>query len=90
MSFIFNKITKFIVGNLYTAYLAINKKQASTWRVLSAETLKSPLSLPVLMTKAPRWNNHAIIGTLGPFKVEDSLGVNLDIIKNDCIQTHFI
>ena len=90
LSFIFNKVMKFIIGNVYTIYLAINKKQASTWRVLSAETLKSPLSFPVLMTKAPRWNNHAIIGTLGPFKVKDSLGVNLETIKKSAPSWIFV
>lgn len=69
---------KFIIGNLYTVYLAVNKKQACQWRVLSAENLKSALSIPVLMTKGPRWNTHAIIGTLGPFSVQDSLALDLD------------
>jgi hypothetical protein len=75
LSFFFYKAMKFFIGNLYTIYLAINKKNASQWRILSAETLKSPLSLPVLMTKGPRWNTHAIIGTLGPFSVEDKIAI---------------
>ncbi len=77
-SFIFYKLMKFLIGNLYTLYLIVNKKVASQWRVLSNELLKSPLSLPVLMTKGPRWNTHAVIGTLGPFSLQESLSLDLD------------
>lgn len=77
LSFLFYKLIKFIIGNLYTIYLYLNKKKASQWRVISAELIESPLSLPVLMTKGPRWNTHAIIGTLGPFTVKDF--IELDV-----------
>ncbi len=77
LSLLFYKVMKFIIGNLFTIYLAVNKNKASQWRVLSQETLDSALSLPVLMTKGPRWNTHAIIGTLGPFKVEQEVSLNI-------------
>jgi Family of unknown function (DUF6208) len=79
LSFLFYKIMKFVIGNLYTIYLSIDKKKASRWRVISSELIESPLSLPVLMTKGPRWNTHAIIGTLGPFAVKDY--IELDVIS---------
>ena len=82
LSFLFYKVTKFIIGNLFTIYLAIDKDKASQWRVLSQETLDSPLTLPVLMTKGPRWNTHAIIGTLGPFSVEKSIAIDLESANN--------
>ena len=82
LSFIFYKVTKFIIGGLFIVYLAINKKQASQWRVLSEKTLRSPLILPVLMTKGPRWNTHAIIGTLGAFKVEQEIAIDLESTNN--------
>jgi len=82
LSFIFYKITKFIIGNLFTVYLAINKTKASTWRVLSQKMIDSTLVLPVLMTKGPRWNTHAIIGTLGPFKVEQEVSLNIATANN--------
>ncbi|MBD2578916.1 DUF6208 family protein [Oscillatoria sp. FACHB-1406] len=78
LSFLFYKVLKFAIGNLYTLYLMLNRKQASRWRVLSAENLKSPLSLPVLMTKGPRWNTHAIIGTLGPFTVKEKVALDTE------------
>ena len=81
-SFLFYKVTKFVIGNLFTIYLAVNKKQASQWRVLSAKTLQSPLVLPVLMTKGPRWNTHAIIGTLGPFSVQQEIAIDLESANN--------
>jgi hypothetical protein len=82
LSFLFFKITKFIIGIAYTIYLTLNPQKASQWRILSAETLKMPLSLPILMTKAPRWNTHAIIGTLGPLEIQESIAFDLDTIKN--------
>ena len=80
-SFLFYKLMKFVIGNLYTIYLAINQDKAKQWRILSAETLKTPLSLPVLMTKGPRWNTHAIIGTLGPLSVQETIALDLNSIK---------
>ncbi|MGL5878510.1 MAG: DUF6208 family protein [Xenococcaceae cyanobacterium] len=79
LSFIFYKVMKFLIGNLYTIYLSRDREKANQWRVLSQEVIDSPLSLPVLMTKGPRWNTHAIIGTLGPFAVKDYL--ELDVIS---------
>ncbi|MGK7875131.1 MAG: DUF6208 family protein [Xenococcaceae cyanobacterium] len=82
LSFLFYKAMKFVIGNLFTVYLTLNKEKASQWRVLSAETLKSPLTLPVLMTKGPRWNTHAIIGTLGPFAVKQSIALDVESANN--------
>jgi hypothetical protein len=76
LSFVFNKIVKFAVGNLFTVYLVLNKKKASEWRVLSEKTINAPLVLPVMMTKGPRWNTHATIGTLGPFKVRSAIAID--------------
>ncbi len=77
LSFLFNKVMKLVIGNLFIIYLALNKKKADQWRVLSAKMIDAPLILPVLMTKGPRWNTHAVIGTLGPFRVEQAIAINL-------------
>ena len=77
LSFVFNKVMKFIIGNLFTVYLAVNKKKASQWRVLSKKMIDAPLVLPVMMTKGPRWNTHAVIGTLGPFAVRETIAIDV-------------
>jgi hypothetical protein len=77
LSFIFNKVLKFIIGNVYTIYLIFNQKKAKQWRLIDRELVKSALNRAVLITKAPRWNTHAIIGTLGPFSVQKSLSIDL-------------
>lgn len=82
LSFLFYKGMKFLIGNLYTLYLIKDREKASRWRILSGENLRSPVSVPVLMTKGPRWNTHAIIGTLGPFAVRESIAVHLPTLKN--------
>ena len=76
-SFVFYKVMKFIIGNLFTIYLAVDKKKALQWRVFSQKTINAPLVLPVLMTKGPRWNTHAIIGTLGPFAVQQTIEIDV-------------
>ena len=77
LSFVFYKVMKFVIGNLFTVYLAINTEKASQWRVLSQKMIEAPLVLPVLMTKGPRWNTHAVIGTLGPFTVQESIEIDV-------------
>ena len=77
LSFVFNKIVKLVIGILFTVYLALNKSKAKQWRVLSEKMINAPLILPVMMTKGPRWNTHAIIGTLGPFKVENKIAIDI-------------
>jgi hypothetical protein len=82
LSFIFYKVSKFAIGTLYLIYLQLNKKIQTQWRVLSADTIAKPLVMPVLMTKAPRWNTHAIICTLGPFPVKEKISIDLSSIRN--------
>ncbi|BAQ65820.1 DUF6208 family protein [Geminocystis sp. NIES-3709] len=84
LSFIFAKINKLFIGNLYTLYLIFNKKKSKQWRVIDNDLVASSLNLGVLMTKAPRWNTHAIIGTLGPFSVNNSLSIDLKSGNNSC------
>jgi hypothetical protein len=43
--------------------------EGTKWVVFSADRLRRPLELAVLMVQAPRWNPHAIIATAGPFPV---------------------
>jgi hypothetical protein len=57
------------------------KEQARRWRPLSADTLRKLLALPVLMTSAPRWNPHAVIATLGPLSVRETLTVDVEAAR---------
>ena len=82
LSFVFYKVMKLIIGILFTIYLAINQEKASQWRFFSKKMIAAPLILPVLMTKGPRWNTHAVIGTLGPFKVEREFALDIESANN--------
>jgi hypothetical protein len=82
LSFIFYKIMKLAIGILYTIYLAVNQEKASQWRFFSQKMIAAPLILPVLMTKGPRWNTHAVIGTLGPFKVKQEIALDIESANN--------
>lgn len=80
-SWIFFRVMKVLIGNLYTLFLLLNREKSQQWRVFSPEVLNAPLSLPVLMTKGPRWNTHAVIGTAGPIKVDKRLSLHLTTIQ---------
>lgn len=82
LSFLFYKIMKFLIGIVFTIYLAVNREKASQWRFFSQKMISAPLILPVLMTKGPRWNTHAVIGTLGPFRVEQEFSLDLESANN--------
>jgi hypothetical protein len=47
------------------------------WRPFSARTLKLKWYLPFLMTRAPRWNPHALIANAGPFAARRSIRVRV-------------
>ena len=76
LSWLFFHLNKPLIGRLYQRHLEQQRDLAHTWRLLSEETLSRPMSLPVLLTKGPRWNTHASIGTLGPLAVDHSLAVD--------------
>jgi hypothetical protein len=75
LSWAFFHLNKALIAVAYQRYLDRQAERGSTWRILSEETLRIPVSLPVLLTKGPRWNTHAAIGTLGPLAVRRTLAV---------------
>jgi hypothetical protein len=75
LSWGFFHLNKTLIALLYQVYLDRQFERSRTWQILSPETLSLPVSLPVLLTKGPRWNTHATIGTLGPLSVERHLAV---------------
>jgi len=76
LSWAFFHCNKALISGLYQRYLDRQADRSQTWRLLSEETLRLPVSLPVLLTKGPRWNTHASIGTLGPLSVRGHLAVD--------------
>jgi hypothetical protein len=81
LSFCFFKVVKAVIGLFYGIYLSRDRNRATQWQVLSAEVLSIPIVLPVLMTKGPRWNTHAIIGTVGPFTVQNTISIDLKSLR---------
>ncbi len=77
LSFLFFKVTRFLVRRLLSLYYVLRSKSALRWQFASAELLDTPGALPMIMTTGPRWNTHAIVGTAGPVVVQDSLTVNV-------------
>lgn len=75
LSWAFFHANKALIARLYQRSLDREAVRSQAWRLLSEQTLSLPVSLPVLLTKGPRWNTHASIGTLGPLAVEGQLAV---------------
>lgn len=77
LSFVFFKLMKFVVGNLYNLRLSKEKQENFEWQPLSKETLERSITLPFWMTFGPRLNTHAIIAPVGPFEVQQSVEVEI-------------
>jgi hypothetical protein len=79
LSFGFYRANRLLISRLYRRYQSRLGSRATRWRLLNRSTLAMPISLPVLMTTGPRWNTHALIGTLGPLHVAESLSIRTSI-----------
>ncbi|MGF1523325.1 MAG: DUF6208 family protein [Leptolyngbyaceae cyanobacterium] len=77
LSFIFFKIMKFVIGLRYNALLSRQSQRVLDWRPLCKEVLETPITLPFWMTFGPRLNTHAIIATVGPFTVEETIELHI-------------
>jgi Family of unknown function (DUF6208) len=76
-SWLYFKEMKFILGRLYTFALSRMTYEAHDWKVFNEETLRRPLVLPIIATKGPRWNTHAVIVTAGPLEVTSRLSIEV-------------
>lgn len=82
LSWLLYRAMRLLFSRLYRWSLSRKSEADLQWRVLGADTLKNvPFALPVIMTTGPRWNTHAVIGTLGPFAIAESLELNLNTIQ---------
>jgi Family of unknown function (DUF6208) len=72
-SWVFFKVMKFLLGRLYTFALSRMTYEAHDWKVFNEDTIGRPLVLPIIATKGPRWNTHAVVVTAGPLEVKHSL-----------------
>ena len=77
LSFVFFKTVKFVMRRLTSVYYVVAKNQAFRWKFASAEVLKMPGALPMIMTMGARWNTHAIVANAGPIAITQSLRVNV-------------
>lgn len=83
-SFCFFKGSRLLIGPLLHAQAARFNKAGFRWSVLCEETIRSDLTLAVLMTRGPRWNPHALIASSGPFPVADSLSISAPPTTQSC------
>lgn len=77
-SYVLQKIVKQAMRGLVALGNRGAKAGSSGWRVLSGDLVNRPFSLAIFMTKAPRWNTHAVIGMAGPMELGSSLSIQTD------------
>ena len=77
-SYVLQKIVKQAMSGLVALGNRSAKAGSLGWRVLSGDLLNRPFSLAIFMTKAPRWNTHAVIGMAGPLELGNSLSIQAD------------
>ncbi|MBE9049172.1 hypothetical protein IQ243_01890 [Nostocales cyanobacterium LEGE 11386] len=66
---------KLLIGNVYNFQLSQENQKNLEWRPLSTDILKTSITLPFWMIFGPRLNTHAIIATVGPFKVNKTIEI---------------
>jgi hypothetical protein len=76
LSFAFFKVVRLVVALIFRIHQLASKRRLE-WRYASADLFKKPLVLPLIMTTGPRWNTHAIVGTVGPVVIRKSIQVNV-------------
>ena len=81
LSLLLYKAVQWLMRRLANLHYRRRKEAAFRWSPLSAQTLRNPLALPVLMTSAPRWNPHAITATLGPLPVRETLTIDVSAAR---------
>lgn len=76
-SWLYFHVMKFLLGRLYTFALSRMTIEAHEWKTFSSETISRPFVLPIIATKGPRWNTHAVLLTAGPIEVEETLSFDV-------------
>ena len=76
LSFVWFRLVRALLTAAKARYLARHPASSRQWQVFSQPFLEKPLVLPLLLTTAPRWNPHAVIGTLGPFFARERIAID--------------
>lgn len=76
-SFISYKLVRMLLTVIIRIFMLFRGNETTIWKVLSEKVVNNPLLLAVYMTRAPRWNTHAVVATLGPFDVKEKLSIRI-------------
>lgn len=76
-SYGFFKLVKKFITVLYVTQLKKSQGDEQSWVALDENMMAKPLSVPVLLVNAPRWNTHALIAKTGGISVANTLTVDI-------------
>lgn len=76
-SFLLFRAARAVLAKLIERQSFRQRSYQPGWRPISAATLQMKWYLPWIMTRAPRWNPHALIANAGPFEAKGKLRVRL-------------
>lgn len=84
------RITKWILQRLANRYHSRNPALLRKWQLLSKEFFSKPGALPMYLVTAPRWNTHAVIGTLGPIEAQAEIAIELQAARDSAESWFFV
>lgn len=76
-SFVFFRAARALLARLIERQTFRQRSYKPGWRAMSGAMMKVKWYLPWIMTRAPRWNPHALIANAGPFGASGRLRVRL-------------
>jgi hypothetical protein len=76
VSFALFRATRAAMNCVLSVLAHWRRRDVLQWQLLSAAALESPLRMLIYMTRAPRWNTHALIATLGPCTVRAAMSLH--------------
>jgi len=82
LSFLYNRLIRFYtfweVGRLFRSHPELFRR----WNILSRDYLQQPGRMRWSLVDTPRWNPHAVIAGAGPFRVEESIRLDMTSIDH--------
>ncbi len=78
LSYIFYSIMRLVIKLTIRFILLLKSKQARLWTPLAERVINNAIMLSAYMTRAPRWNTHAMVASAGPFKVNQTISICIE------------
>jgi hypothetical protein len=90
LSFLLFRLVRSALKKAKLRYISRHPESCKEWQLMNAEFVRKPLVLPLIMTGAPRWNPHALIGTVGPIAVKNTIALHAPTARASAGEWFFV